>query len=115
MTEQDVKQKVLEALQKYREFYCNDKQLKDAKAHEIVFDSDNGFSLYNADNPTSLKPYKGGRFTASLKISSTNPNGFVGLYPADTFYHIRCVSFDIVYGADDFDIALPPKIQVFLN
>ena len=115
MTEHDVKQKVLEALEKYKEFYCKDKRLIDAQAHEIAFDSDNGFVLYNADEPTSLKPYKGGMFTASLKISSTKPKGYEGLYLADVFCSIKCISFDISYSVDDFEVVLPQQIQISIN
>lgn len=115
MTEQDVKQKVLEALEKYKEFYFNDKRLIDAKAHEIKFDSDNGFALYKADKSTSLKPYKGGMFTAELKIASTKPSDYEGLYPADAFFIIRCISFEIKYNTDDIDVILPQKIQIVLK
>lgn len=115
MTEQDVKQKVLKALKKYKEFYCNNKKLIGAKAHEITFDSDNGFTLYKADEPTSLKPYKGGMFTAELKIASTKPSDYEGLYPADAFFIIRCISFEIKYNTDDIDVILPQKIQIVLK
>ena len=115
MTEQDVKSKVIEALRKYKAYYCENNLLLDARAHEIIFDTDNGFSLLKANKPTALKPYSGGIFTSALKIKSTKPRNYTGIYPADAFYHAYCVGFDINYTEDDFDIILPPEIAVKLD
>ena len=115
MTEKDVKSKVIEALKKHKAYYCENKLLLDATAHEITFDTENGFSLLKACKPTVLKPYRGGIFTSSLKIKSTKPSNYTGLYPADAFYHAYCIGFDINYTEDDFEIILPSEIAVKLD
>lgn len=113
MIEDEIKDAVSDKLRKFREFYLDKVKLPVTKVSEISFDSADCFFLLEKDKTSTLKPYKGGMFTAKLKICIEKPER-INLCITETFYLAISVHFNITYGEDSFDISLPDRISIVI-
>ena len=111
MTEAEIKVAVSDKLRNFRKFYLDNVKLPVSMVSEISFDSADCFFSLEKDKTSTLKPYKGGMFTAKLKICIEKPER-INACIAETFYLAINVQFDITYGKDSFDIGLPDRISI---
>ena len=113
MTESEIKVAVSDKLRNFREYYLDNVKLPVSRVAEISFDSADCFFSLEKDKTSTLKPYKGGMFTAKLKICIEKPEK-INACIAETFYMAISVHFDITYGEDSFDIGLPDRISIVI-